>query len=160
RGAGPAAGRGGGLRAGPGRGRHRGAHPPGARGAARLHHPAALLAVAAQRLRGDRRVPRGAAVSGGGTWNRAAWVRLDNASNIFLAARSEVDPKVFRLSAELDHEVDPQLLQEALESTYERYRLYHAVLRRGVFWYYLQDSDLQAQVVAEGTAPCAPIYQA
>ncbi|APX34149.1 alcohol acetyltransferase [Brachybacterium sp. P6-10-X1] len=92
--------------------------------------------------------------------SREAWVRLDNASNIFLAARSEVDPKVFRLSAELDHEVDPQLLQEALESTYERYRLYHAVLRRGVFWYYLQDSDLQPQVIAEETAPCAPIYQA
>ncbi|MDN5687665.1 MAG: alcohol acetyltransferase [Brachybacterium sp.] len=92
--------------------------------------------------------------------SREAWVRLDNASNIFLAARSEVDPKVFRLSAELDHEVDPQLLQEALESTYERYRLYHAVLRRGVFWYYLQDSDLRPQVIAEETAPCAPIYQA
>nr|WP_245354354.1 alcohol acetyltransferase [Brachybacterium sacelli] len=77
-----------------------------------------------------------------------------------MAARSDVDPKVFRLSAELDHEVDPELLQAALESTYERYRLYHAVLRRGVFWYYLQDSDLHPQVSAEETAPCAPIYQA
>jgi hypothetical protein len=41
---------------------------------------------------------------------RRAWVRLDNASNIFLAARSDADPKVFRISAEMDHEVDPQLL--------------------------------------------------
>ncbi|MDN5586356.1 MAG: alcohol acetyltransferase, partial [Brevibacterium sp.] len=60
------------------------------------------------------------------------WVRLDNASNIFLAARSAADPKVFRLSAEVDHEVDPRLLQQALDETYDRYRLYHAVLQSGL----------------------------
>ncbi|MGP4978345.1 alcohol acetyltransferase [Brachybacterium tyrofermentans] len=92
--------------------------------------------------------------------SRRRWVRLDNASNMFLAARSEVDPKVFRLGAEMDHEVDPQLLQEALEETYEKFPLYHAVLRRGVFWYYLQDSELRPTVTEEITAPCAPIYQA
>jgi hypothetical protein len=91
---------------------------------------------------------------------RRAWVRLDNASNIFLAARSDADPKVFRLSAEMDHDVDPRLLQEALDATYDRYRLYHAVLRSGVFWYYLQDSDLRPLVTAEELPTCAPIYQA
>ena len=88
-----------------------------------------------------------------------AWVRLDNASNIFLAARSDADPKVFRLSAEMDHEVDLQLLQQALDTTYDRYPLYHAVLRRGVFWYYLQDSDLRPVATAEQQHTCAPIYQ-
>ncbi|VXB28968.1 alcohol acetyltransferase [Citricoccus sp. K5] len=87
------------------------------------------------------------------------WVRLDNASNIFLAARTDADPKVFRLSAELDHEVDPQLLQQALDITFDRYPLYRAVLRRGVFWYYLQDSDLRPLVSAELQHTCAPIYQ-
>ncbi|KAA9393204.1 alcohol acetyltransferase [Kocuria coralli] len=92
---------------------------------------------------------------------RRAWVRLDNASNIFLAARSDADPKVFRLSADLlEHDVDPELLQEALDTTYDRYPLYHAVLRRGVFWYYLQDSDLHPVVTAEHEPTCAPIYQA
>jgi hypothetical protein len=91
---------------------------------------------------------------------RRAWVRLDNASNIFLAARTDADPKVFRISAEMDHDVDPQMLQEALDATYDRYRLYHAVLRSGVFWYYLQDSDLHPVVTAEEQHTCAPIYQA
>jgi hypothetical protein len=91
---------------------------------------------------------------------RRTWVRLDNASNIFLAARSDADPKVFRLSAEMDHDVDPGLLQEALDGTYDRYRLYHAVLRRGLFWYYLQDSDLRPLVTAEVLHTCAPLYQA
>ncbi|MFV0432675.1 MAG: alcohol acetyltransferase [Leucobacter sp.] len=89
-----------------------------------------------------------------------AWVRLDNASNIFLAARSDTDSKVFRISAEVDHEVDPLLLQAALDSTYDRYPLYRAVLRRGVFWYYLQDSDLRPRVSLEQQPTCAAIYQA
>ncbi|NWN87886.1 MAG: alcohol acetyltransferase [Micrococcaceae bacterium] len=91
---------------------------------------------------------------------RRNWVRLDNASNIFLAARSETDSKVFRLSAQMDHEVDPQMLQTALDRTYDRYRLYHAVLRRAVFWYYLQDSDLRPYVTADDKPTCAPIYDA
>lgn len=88
------------------------------------------------------------------------WVRLDNVSNIFLAARSDADPQVFRISAELDHDVDPQLLQMALDATYDRYPLYHAVLRRGVFWYYLQDCDLRPLVTADEQHTCAQIYRA
>ena len=89
----------------------------------------------------------------------ASWVRLDNASNIFLAARSYADPTVFRISAEVDHAVEPRLLQQALEATYERYRLYHAVLRGGMFWYYLQTSDLRPTVSPEHLPTCAPIYR-
>lgn len=90
---------------------------------------------------------------------RRTWVRLDNASNMFLAARSEADPKVFRVSAQMDHDVDPQVLQEAVNATYDRYRLYHAVLKRAVFWYYLQDSDLRPLVTADEKHTCAPIYR-
>ena len=90
---------------------------------------------------------------------RRTWVRLDNASNIFLAARTAADPKVFRFSAELDHEVDPSLLQLALDTTFDRYPLYRAVLRSGVFWYYLQDSDLRPEVQPDVLPTCAPIYQ-
>ncbi|HLS33706.1 MAG TPA: alcohol acetyltransferase, partial [Brevibacterium sp.] len=90
---------------------------------------------------------------------RPAWVRLDNASNIFLAARSDADPKVFRVSAELDHDVDPHLLQTALDEVYDRYPLYHAVMRRGVFWYYLQESRLRPAVTPEAEHTCAALYQ-
>ncbi|MGD8215867.1 alcohol acetyltransferase [Aestuariimicrobium sp. Y1814] len=89
---------------------------------------------------------------------RRAWVRLDNASNIFLAAMSSVDTKVFRLSAEVDHEVDPDLLQHALDVVYDQYLLYHSVLRRGIFWYYLEQSDLRPRVSAEVLPPCDYIY--
>lgn len=86
------------------------------------------------------------------------WERLDNASNIFLAARTDADPKVFRITAELDHDIAPVLLQQAVDEIYDRHPLYHAVLRRGVFWHYLQDSTLRPQVTREQLHTCAPIY--
>ena len=81
--------------------------------------------------------------------SRRTWVRLDNASNIFLAAMSSVDSKVFRLSAEMAEEVDPELLQQALDRVFDQYVLYHSVLRRGIFWYYLEESDLRPRVVPD-----------
>ncbi len=90
--------------------------------------------------------------------SRRTWVRLDNASNIFLAAMSSVDSKVFRLSAQLFDDVDPVLLQQALDRVFDQYVLYHSVLRRGIFWYYLEDSDLRPQVAPERLPPCDHLY--
>ncbi|CZQ93681.1 alcohol acetyltransferase [Trichococcus palustris] len=89
---------------------------------------------------------------------RKNWVRLDNASNIFLAAMTASDTKVFRLSAAMGDAVDPGLLQQALDKTYEQYVLYHSVLRRGFFWYYLEDSDLKPVVRPDLQPPCAALY--
>lgn len=89
----------------------------------------------------------------------AKWFRLDNASNIFLATQNEVDTKVFRLAAEMKDDVDPRILQNALDNVYENYPLFHCVLRRGIFWYYLEESDLQPRVRYETETPCTPIYQ-
>lgn len=90
--------------------------------------------------------------------SRRTWVRLDNASNIFLAATSAVDSKVFRLSAELTEDVEADLLQRALDRVFDQYVLYHSVLRRGVFWYYLEDSDLRPSVVRDVLPPGEHIY--
>ncbi len=89
---------------------------------------------------------------------RKNWVRLDNASNIFLAAMNDFDTKVFRLSAAMEESVDSKLLQEALEHTLEAYPLYRSILRRGVFWYYLEESDLKPQVLLDEQPPCSQLY--
>ncbi len=90
--------------------------------------------------------------------NRKKWVRLDNASNIFLAAMSNRDSKVFRISAELEDTIDSDLLQQALNRVYEQNILYHSVLRRGFFWYYLEESDLKPKVELDNNTPCRPLY--
>ncbi|MFL2128082.1 MAG: alcohol acetyltransferase [Ruoffia tabacinasalis] len=89
---------------------------------------------------------------------RKNWVRLDNASNIFLAAMSNRDSKVFRISAEVTDTVDPDLLQQALNKVFEQNLLYHSVLRRGFFWYYLEESDLKPKVEPDTNTPCRPLY--
>lgn len=86
------------------------------------------------------------------------WVRLDHASNIFLAAKNETDTKVFRLSAEMTEIVDPVLLQSALKETYKAYPLFHNVLRRGLFWYYLEEDEGLPKVKPETAPPCSPLY--
>lgn len=90
--------------------------------------------------------------------NRKKWVRLDNASNIFLAAMSNRDSKVFRLSVEVTEVVDSDLLQQALNKVYNQYKLYHSVLRRGIFWYYLEESDLKPTVELDTNPTCQPLY--
>src|SRR5699024_8292343 len=82
----------------------------------------------------------------------------DNASNIFLAAMTNRDSKVFRFSAELTDTVDSDLLQQALNEVYSQYLLYHSVLRRGIFWYYLEESDLKPVVQLDTNPSCQPLY--
>ena len=89
---------------------------------------------------------------------RVEWARLDNASKIFPAVRSSKDTKVFRLSCELTEDVDEVLLQNALDLTMESFPLFRSVLRQGVFWYYLEISDLVPTVAKESNPICAPIY--
>jgi NRPS condensation-like uncharacterized protein len=89
---------------------------------------------------------------------RVEWTRLDNASKIFPATCSDKDTKVFRLACELYEAVEREILQQALNVTIEGFPLYKSVLRRGVFWYYLEKSDIQPVVEIESNPVCAPIY--
>lgn len=86
------------------------------------------------------------------------WKRLDNASKIFPATSNNRDTKVFRLSCQLYEDVDPLVLQEAVELTLDNFPLYRSVLRRGAFWYYFESSDIIPIVEEESQAVCAPIY--
>jgi len=86
------------------------------------------------------------------------WIRLDNASNFFLAARNNIDTKVFRLSAEIKDIVNPVLLQKALENVYQEYPLFQSTLRRGIFWYYLEKSEKKPRVRFETETPVRQIY--
>lgn len=89
---------------------------------------------------------------------RVEWSRLDNASKIFPATCNEKDTKVFRIACELNEAVEPEVLQQALNVTIESFTLYRSVLRRGVFWYYFENSDIHPVVEIESNPACAPIY--
>lgn len=90
--------------------------------------------------------------------NYLSWWTLDNAAKIFPSTGSAHDSKVFRFVCELEELVEPQILQAALDKTVERFPMYRSVMKRGWFWYYLEDSALPAEVHCEDTPPCFPIY--
>ena len=66
------------------------------------------------------------------------WMPLDNAAKIYPAARNQNWSNVFRVSATLSETVDIPVLQSALDVTVRRFPSIAARLRRGAFWYYLQ----------------------
>lgn len=70
--------------------------------------------------------------------NKLRWLRLDNAAKIYPAARRNNWTNVFRLSMTLREEVDESVLRSALDVTVKRFPSIAARLRRGLFWYYLQ----------------------
>jgi len=76
------------------------------------------------------------------------WMRLDNAAKIYPAARNQNWSNVFRLSATLNEEIDRDVMQSALDVTVRRFPSIAARLRRGIFWYYLQQLE-QAPVIRD-----------
>lgn len=85
--------------------------------------------------------------------NKRRWLRLDNAGKIFPASRRRGWYNVFRLSAELNEAVDPLVLQSALDVTLKRFPSIATRLRRGVFWYYLEEIDTPPSVMQDGHQP-------
>lgn len=86
------------------------------------------------------------------------WAKLDNAAKIFPPNTNEKDTKVFRFVCELKEEVDKDILQQALDDTMLLYPMYNVILRRGIFWYYFENTDLKPEVIEENKLPCSMMY--
>lgn len=86
------------------------------------------------------------------------WRKLDNAAQAFPAATGKKDTRVFRFYCMLKEDVQEELLQRALEQTLEKYPLFLSVLRKGLFWFYMEPRDIPALVHPESRPPCSRIY--
>ncbi|MCL1832711.1 MAG: hypothetical protein FWG45_07385 [Oscillospiraceae bacterium] len=87
-----------------------------------------------------------------------AWYKLDNAAKIFPPTSSKSDTKVFRFSCELNDAIDPATLQSALDAAIDDFAGFRCTLKRGMFWYYLEQSDIMPRVHEEDTPPCSMFY--
>ncbi len=85
------------------------------------------------------------------------WDTLDNAAKLVPAVSDTRGSNVFRVSAVLFEEIDPELLQKALERALEVFPAFAVRLRRGLFWYYLDANRETPRVTKESDYPCAPI---
>ena len=89
---------------------------------------------------------------------RAYWRSLDNAAKLFSAASSPKDTRVFRFYCELKEEVEENALQEALDQTIQKHPVFLSVMRKGLFWHYLEKSELRPVVREEYKEPCSSLY--
>ena len=83
------------------------------------------------------------------------WMKLDNAAKIYPAAKRRKWKALFRLSASLTEEIDPDVLALAQKSTLARFPGFALELKRGVFWYYLEQNDEQPDIRQDTAYPCA-----
>jgi acetyl esterase/lipase len=83
------------------------------------------------------------------------WMRLDNAAKIYPAARRRNWSNIFRLSATLSEPIDKIVLQSALDVTVRRFPSISVRLRRGIFWYYLEEIPKAPSIMKEKSYPLA-----
>lgn len=82
------------------------------------------------------------------------WYKLDNAAQIFPIVSNKNETNSFRLSAVLKENVDPFLLKEVLIKTLERFPTFKVRLKKGFFWYYLQENHNTPIVCEESPYLC------
>lgn len=88
-----------------------------------------------------------------------SWLRLDSAAVIYPPTSSRYLAAMFRLSVDLDHPVDKEVLSEALQKTLLRIPSFGYGLRQGLFWWYLSRIDSTAKVNTDANNPMLRINE-
>ena len=82
------------------------------------------------------------------------WYRLDNAAKIYPAVTNKFRTSVFRLSVELTSPIKPDELQNALNMTVQEFPYFRSQLKKGFFWYWLEESDSYPHIKPDFNTPC------
>ncbi|MFA5602868.1 MAG: hypothetical protein WDA21_04000, partial [Bacilli bacterium] len=69
------------------------------------------------------------------------WYKLDNAAKIYPAIIGKKDSGVFRVSANLNNFIIPDILGQALIDLKHRFPSMYVKLKKGLFWYYFEKNE-------------------
>ena len=86
--------------------------------------------------------------------NNETWYPLETSAKIYPAILSPRQPNVFRLSCTFQKEIDPEILQTALNVTIARYPGFAMTLKPGAFWFYFEELDKNPELRPETNYPC------
>ncbi|QFJ54576.1 hypothetical protein [Pseudobutyrivibrio xylanivorans] len=89
---------------------------------------------------------------------RENWYKVDNVAKVFLATAAKRDTRTLRVSCTLWEPIDPGLLQFAVLSAIQERPQFQVRIRRGIFWHYMEDTDLQPIVEEEHGRVCPSLY--
>lgn len=82
------------------------------------------------------------------------WRRLDNTGKIFPLVTNSSLSNVFRIAVTLKEEIDPVVLQQALDDILPQFEGFRVRLKRGLFWYFFETNHRKITVEKEDTYPC------
>lgn len=82
------------------------------------------------------------------------WLKLDNAAKIFPGQNTNAWSNVFRISAQLKKEIDPEVLLVALKHTLRRIPTFDVRIRNGLFWHYFEKNPNEPKVRPDIKNPC------
>ena len=85
------------------------------------------------------------------------WFPVDNAANLYAAARKKKWCRTLRMAAILNEEVNSEVLQEALIEVAKRFPSFSAKLRDGFFWSYFERTTAEPKLLEEKAYPYRPI---
>ena len=86
------------------------------------------------------------------------WYKLDNIGILYASTAKKNSPNVFRYSAEIKGKVEEDILQKALNNSLEIFPNFNVNLKKGFFWYYLQETNKKPKVTIENLPICYNIY--
>ena len=89
---------------------------------------------------------------------KEVWYKLDLSAIVYPTLQRKDFSSVYRLSVLLKDEVNPELLQKALDMTLLRFPTYKVAIRKGVFWRYLEPNNRPGPFVTPDIKnPCMPM---
>ena len=91
--------------------------------------------------------------------NNTEWYKLDNMGVYYASTKDKKNPTVFRFTATMKDEVDVTNLRVALEDTMEVYPNFNVTLKKGLFWFYLEEEHHLPDIKEENKAVCARVYK-
>ena len=86
--------------------------------------------------------------------NNEKWYPLETSAQIYPAIVSPRQPSVFRLSCTFEKEIDPLIMQNALNVTMARFPSFAMTLKRGSFWFYFEELEKKPLLRPEEKCPC------
>ncbi len=90
---------------------------------------------------------------------RKEWYKLDLSAIVYPTLQRRDFSSVYRLSVLMKEEVDPQVLQQAVDLALPRFPTYKAAIRKGLFWRYLEPNNRPGPFVQEDVKnTCQPMY--
>jgi len=90
--------------------------------------------------------------------DRKEWYKLDLSAIVYPTLQRKDFSSVYRLSVILKEEIQPEILQQAVDISLKRFPTYKAAIRKGLFWRYLEPNARPGPFVQPDIKnPCMPM---